>query len=399
MHHDVPRQRALILFPHAVSDPSPDRGDSRHWTGWAALACYAALGVALWWQSIDIAFMVLPVLLRELLTAPRSPRAGSGRGSWAVYLSALLPLALVPFAGTLHPEWLAATRDRALLTAGMAIWAIGSLMVLSTLWSLSQASTSESPWLGDRPPIYPAYLMTLAGLWLCHPTLPFAALLGAWLVPLAIRAHHEVQAARAALPTRDESHQRADALGPRLASLIAARDGLESAEVVSVAAQRAAARPAAAATPSALPGARRADRVPSQELATDRSDAQEQGAGNGAGGSGEQHGGGNGAGPQPVHGRSASRSMRRPRIDRIVPGLGRISVTPMVHCSASCTVEVTSGGRRRRHHATDCEVARRCRTIDRLVECGQLEVLHAIKTGALTVDEVHAAHEASRLDA
>lgn len=394
MHNDVPRQRALILFPHTVSDPSPGRGDSRHWTGWAALAGYAALGVALWWQSIDIAFMVLPVLLHELLTALRFPRAGI---SWAAYLSALLPLALVPFAGTLHPEWLAATRDRALLTAGMTVWATGSLMVLSALWGLRQASGGQSRTLTDRPPIYPAYLMTLAGLWLCHPTLPFAALLGAWLLPLAIRAHHEGQAARAALPTPDASHQRADALVPRLASLIAARDGFESAGAATAVAPRASARPAGAANP-AQPGAREADPVTSQEGATDRSDAQKQGAENGAGGSGERHDGANGAGGSaPVPGRSERPTARRPRIDRIVPGLGRISVTPMVHCSSSCTLEVSSGGRRRRSHATNCEVASRGRTIDRLVERGQLDVLRAIKNGVLTVDEVHAAEEAGEL--
>lgn len=373
MQHDAPRPRVLILDPSMVSDPSqgaPRTVDWRQWADWGALGCHAALGIALWWQSAGVGFMVLPVLLHQLLIESTGARAASERAPRGLnYLSSLVPLALLVIAGSIRPEWLATTRNRVLLTAGQAVWATGCVMGFASLRHMYRAASLPGPSLmTERPPIYRAHVLAPVGVWLCHPTLPFAALLAVWLVTLALWDHHETQATRATVQELGEWHSQVDALGAHLASLTAVPEAAGGEESVERANSLASAAPARAPAPSAGPDAPEATPAARQRLVTDRNHV-------------------------------GHRRMRRPRIDRIIPGLGRITVTPMVRCSPSCTLEVTSGGRRRRRHATGCEVARRSQTVDRLVERGQLEILRAIKTGALTIDEVHAREVASRQSA
>jgi len=398
MKHHAPRQRVLILHPSMVSDPSQGGSrtvDWRQWTDWVALGCYAALGIALWWHSAGIGLMVLPIILHQLLIESTGARAASERGSRALsHLSSLVPLALLVIAGNMRPEWLVTTRDRALLTAGQAVWATGCVLGFASLKRMYRAASLQDPSLiTERPAIYHAYALTLAGLWLCHPTLPFAALLAVWLVTLALWNRHEAQATRATAQELGAWRSQVDALGARLASLTVVpggtgrEDGSRAASPLLL--------PARASQPvvPAGPDAQGATPAGQQHLVTDHNHNEQHVCENGHGVLSPQP---NGHGPAQVGSRTPRRRMRRPRIDRIIPGLGRLSVTPMVRCSPSCTLEVTSGGRRRRRHATSCEVARRSQTIDRLVERGQLEILRAIKTGALTLDEVHAREVGSR---
>jgi len=373
MQHHPPRPRVLILDPSMVSDPSqgaPWTADWRQWTDWAALGGHAVLGIALWWQSAGVGIMLLPVLLHQLLVESTGARAASERGFRALnQLHSLAPLALLVIAASIRPDWLVTTGDPALLTAGQAVWATGCVLGFASLWRLYRAARLQgASFIAERHPIYRAHLFTLAGLWLCHATLPFAALLALWLVTLALWDHYEAQAARATVQELGEWHKRVDALGARLATLTAVPEAARREESAEGATSLASPAPASVPAPTVGPDAEEATPAGRPQQVTDS----------------KHH---------------ANQRMRRPRIDRIIPGLGRITVTPMVRCSPSCTFEVTSGGRRRRRHAAGCEVARRSQTIDRLVERGQLELLRAIKTGTLTIDEVHAREVGARQSA
>jgi protein-S-isoprenylcysteine O-methyltransferase Ste14 len=68
------------------------------------------------------------------------------------------------------------------------------------------------------------YLLINAGLWLRHPSLPFAVVLLAWLTLLLLRIRAEERVLTAAFPEYAAYRRRVGAFGPKLASLLRTRE-------------------------------------------------------------------------------------------------------------------------------------------------------------------------------
>ncbi len=220
--------------------PEPDTVRTHHWSDWAGLAAFTGLAVLLWRRSPEFGLAVLPVLCYELLVAVsfvlRGPatRRASGLVPRAVaYAHSFLPMVFLELAGRFHPEWLAATENPVLRVAGVGLWLAGAVLGFWPLWHLRRAFSIEpearilvtsGPYRLARHPIYAMYLLINGGLWLRHPSVPFAVVLLIWLVLLMSRIRAEERVLADAFPEYAAYRRRVGAFGPRPGALLRARE-------------------------------------------------------------------------------------------------------------------------------------------------------------------------------
>jgi protein-S-isoprenylcysteine O-methyltransferase Ste14 len=130
-------------------------------------------------------------------------------------------------------EWLAPTDNALARTAGVAFWLVGACIGFWPLWHLRKAFSIEpearvlvtsGPYRWARHPIYAMYLLINAGLWLRHPTLPFALVLLAWVVLLLLRIRAEEQVLLAAFPEYRIYRERVGAFGPKPRAFLSTRE-------------------------------------------------------------------------------------------------------------------------------------------------------------------------------
>ncbi|MGH7517786.1 MAG: methyltransferase family protein [Gemmatimonadales bacterium] len=211
---------------------------THHWSDWAGLACFTALAGLLWRRSPELGLAVLPALCYELLVAAsfvlRYPPARSARG-WlprtVAYAHSFLPMVFLELAGRFRPEWLAPAGEPALQAAGIGLWLAGAVIGFWPLWHLRRAFSIEpearmlvtsGPYRLARHPIYAMYLLINTGLWLRHPSLPFAVVLVVWFGLLLIRIRAEERVLSDAFPEYAAYRRRVGAFGPRLAGFLRA---------------------------------------------------------------------------------------------------------------------------------------------------------------------------------
>jgi protein-S-isoprenylcysteine O-methyltransferase Ste14 len=204
---------------------------SHHWSDWLGLLAFSALAVSLWRRAPEYGLAVIPALSAELLVAAsfllRVPARRTSVG-WlprvVAYAHTFLPMAFLELASAYRPEWLARTANPALATTGGAVWLFGALLALWPLWQLRRAFSVEpqarelvtsGPYRFARHPIYAAYTFVNAGLWLLHPTLPFATVLLVWFGLLLLRIRYEERVLQTAFPAYADYRARVGALGPR----------------------------------------------------------------------------------------------------------------------------------------------------------------------------------------
>ncbi len=213
---------------------------THHWSDWAGLACFTTLAALLWRRSPELGLAVLPALCYELLVAAsfvlRRPPARTAQG-WmpraVAYTHSFLPMVFLELAGRFRPDWLASAEEPAFRAAGIGLWLAGAVIGFWPLWHLRRAFSIEpqarvlvtsGPYRWARHPIYAMYLLINGGLWLRHPSLPFAVVLLAWLGLLLIRIRAEERVLTEAFPEYAAYRRRVGALGPRLGALLRARE-------------------------------------------------------------------------------------------------------------------------------------------------------------------------------
>lgn len=202
---------------------------TRHWSDWLGTAAFTAIAVGLWRQSPEFGLLILPGLIQELLIAVSflvRGRARSVAPSWTsravAYVNSFLVMVFILFAGRLQPEWLRPTPVEALRSAGAVLWLAAAVLCLWPLWYLRRSFSLEpeartlvtsGPYRLARHPIYTVYLLINAGILLRHLTVPFALVLGAWVILLLIRVRYEEGVLAAAFPEYTEYRRRVRAFG------------------------------------------------------------------------------------------------------------------------------------------------------------------------------------------
>ena len=213
---------------------------THHWSDWAGVACFTALAALLWRRSPEFGIAVLPILCYELVVASsfllRGPPRRTARGVLpraVAYAHSFLPMVFLELTGRFRPEWLAPAADPVAKGVGVALWLIGVSVGFWPLWHLRRAFSIEpearvlvtsGPYRWARHPIYAMYLLINAGLWLRHPSLPFAIVLLGWLGLLLLRVRAEERVLTEAFPEYAAYRRRVGAFGPKPAALLRARE-------------------------------------------------------------------------------------------------------------------------------------------------------------------------------
>jgi protein-S-isoprenylcysteine O-methyltransferase Ste14 len=202
---------------------------TRHWTDWVGTIAFTAIGVGLWRRAPEFGLLILPGIIQELMVAVSflirgRPRAGSsGWGPRAVaYINSFVVMVFILVATRFHREWLRATPQPELRSAGLALWLMGALLSLWPIWYLRRSFSVEpearslvtsGPYRLARHPIYTVYLLINTGILLRHFTLPFAAVLGLWILTLLLRIRYEEGVLASAFPEYPEYRRRVRAFG------------------------------------------------------------------------------------------------------------------------------------------------------------------------------------------
>ncbi len=214
---------------------------TRHWSDWAGTAAFTALAVGLWHQAPEFGLLILPGLLQELLVAVSFLLRGRARLSapgwlprFVAYANSFLIMSFIWLASRIHPEWLQPTPRPGLRSLGAVVWLAGAILSLWPLWHLRRSFSLEpearslvtsGPYGIARHPIYTIYILINLGILLRHLTLPFAAVLTAWLALLLVRMRYEERVLSRAFPEYSEYRRRVGAFGPRLVASSPLRQG------------------------------------------------------------------------------------------------------------------------------------------------------------------------------
>jgi protein-S-isoprenylcysteine O-methyltransferase Ste14 len=123
------------------------------------------------------------------------------------------------------PSLLAMTQSPLMRTAGASLWLFGAVVSFWPIWYMrrsfsiepaARALATEGPYRIARHPIYATQLLEYVGIWMLHPTAPFAAALVGWLVIVRFRIGYEERVLRDEFPEYESYGRRVGAFGPRL---------------------------------------------------------------------------------------------------------------------------------------------------------------------------------------
>jgi protein-S-isoprenylcysteine O-methyltransferase Ste14 len=202
---------------------------SRHWSDWVGTAAFVALAFGLWRQTPEFGLLILPGLLQELLVAVSFLLRGRARvgapsatARLVAYANSFLVMGFILLAARYHREWLRPTPHQGLRQAGAIIWLVGAILSLWPLWHLRRSFSLEpaarvlvtdGPYRLARHPIYAIYILINPGILLRHLTLPFAAVLLAWMGLLLVRVRYEERVLSLAFPEYPDYRRRVRAFG------------------------------------------------------------------------------------------------------------------------------------------------------------------------------------------
>jgi protein-S-isoprenylcysteine O-methyltransferase Ste14 len=202
---------------------------TRRWSDWAGTLAFTALGIGLWRRAPEFGLLILPGILQELLVAISflvRGRPTVGAPSWSArgvaYLNSFVVLLFIWVATQTHREWLTPTPQPSVRLVGAVLWIVGASLSLWPLWCLrrsfsvepeARALVTSGPYRLARHPIYTVYLLINAGILLRHFTLPFAGVVGIWLISLLLRIRYEEGVLSSAFPEYPEYRRRVRAFG------------------------------------------------------------------------------------------------------------------------------------------------------------------------------------------
>jgi protein-S-isoprenylcysteine O-methyltransferase Ste14 len=210
----------------------------RSWTDWVGCSLYVALAVDIAVHSPQIGILLLPSVLHELLVAgsflirrPLCRQAEGWKPRLAAYSGTFLVIGFIRFASTFEPSWVARSEDANLKAVGVAIWLLGTLFGIYSLWYFRYAFSlvpqarvlvTSGPFRIARHPIYLSYLFQYLGILLTHLTIAFGLLLLVWFGIMLIRMRYEESILMEAFPEYSSYRSQVRALYPRLPRVVIA---------------------------------------------------------------------------------------------------------------------------------------------------------------------------------
>jgi protein-S-isoprenylcysteine O-methyltransferase Ste14 len=208
---------------------SPRESRISDWIGFTLFLSFAILALR---QAAATTILLLPTVVYDLFVAvsflirePIRAAVPSVGARLAAHGGTFFMLVCVPLAGRINPDWVAMNQEGPLVAAGWAIWLAGSLFVAYSIWSLRRSFSIEpqarrlvtsGPYAFARHPVYAGYMMQYAGMLMIVRTVPFAALVYAWLLLVRQRIRYEEAVLASAFPEYTEYRLRVGALCPLL---------------------------------------------------------------------------------------------------------------------------------------------------------------------------------------
>lgn len=225
----------------AIAQPALENPRSRSWSDWAGFFFFIAFTIFILKRTPAFGILLLPGLAQELFTAVSfllRRQARQRATNWKARASAYGATFIIPLftaaASEWRPVWLAAGHLRLFNSVGFLVWFGGSLLVLWGLWRLRLSFSIEpqardlvttGPYRIARHPIYLAYVLQYGGMWLAHPSLPFALSLLAWLSLALWRIGYEEEVLLAAFPAYARYRREVGRFGPKIFSRRGERRG------------------------------------------------------------------------------------------------------------------------------------------------------------------------------
>jgi protein-S-isoprenylcysteine O-methyltransferase Ste14 len=204
----------------------------RSWTDWTGCIAVLAFAASIFAGSRELGILLIAPVGYEVTVAftflvrrrPRRTLTGTLPRIAAYGASFLIP-AFVRASLTWAPTFVASTANSQLRAAGVFFWLFGLLLSFWPVWHLRRSFSIEpaarelvtsGPYQLARHPIYASHMLSYAGLWFLHPTLPLAVVLAVWAALVRHRVGYEEQVLAQAFPEYAAYRERVGAFGPRL---------------------------------------------------------------------------------------------------------------------------------------------------------------------------------------
>jgi protein-S-isoprenylcysteine O-methyltransferase Ste14 len=199
---------------------------------WIGCAFFCAFALTLPLTSGKSGLLLLPAMLYEVIVAatflirdqPRRTLPGLGPRVVAYAATFLLPIFLWS-AARWAPAYLATSALPSLRMAGASVWLFGAVIAFWPIWYMRRSFSiepaarelaTEGPYRLARHPIYATQILSYAGIWMMHATVPFTIAGLGWLAILRARVEYEERVLRAEYPEYNLYRLRVGAFGPRL---------------------------------------------------------------------------------------------------------------------------------------------------------------------------------------
>jgi protein-S-isoprenylcysteine O-methyltransferase Ste14 len=210
----------MTAFSHRVRQASA--------TDWIGFSLFGILAIITLSKMPAAGILLLPTFAVEFVVAisflirhPLVASVRTARSRVSAYGGNFLLMLFAQVANDFFPHWLADTELPLLRAAGSGMWLVGSIWIAYALWHLRHAFSIEpearclitsGPYSAARHPIYVGYLVQYLGMWLLHPTLPFALALMGWCALITDRMRHEERVLESVFPEYAEYRQRVGGL-------------------------------------------------------------------------------------------------------------------------------------------------------------------------------------------
>ena len=196
----------------------------------AGFVFFGALAVAFFIRMPRMAFLLLPMLAKELFMAFTfliRERPVAAIGSWparvAAYAGTFLMVGLFHALRTWRPETFTMNEVPQVSALGGISWIAGTLLVLWAIWSLRYAFSIEpqarhvvrsGAYKFVRHPVYAAYTLQYLGIWLIYPSTLLGVGIVVWFAMTLTRMRYEEMVLEQAFPEYESYKRTTGALFP-----------------------------------------------------------------------------------------------------------------------------------------------------------------------------------------
>jgi protein-S-isoprenylcysteine O-methyltransferase Ste14 len=190
----------------------------------AGFVFFAAFSATMFLRMPEMSVLLLPMIGKELFTAftfliRERPQAAVGtfRARFTAYAGTFLLVGFFQAVHTWTPESFTINAVPQIVTLGGMLWLAGTALVGTAIWSLRYAFSIEpearhmvrtGPYKLVRHPVYAAYALQYAGIWLIYPSVVLAVGITIWFGLTLLRMRFEERILTQAFPEY-ESYKRA----------------------------------------------------------------------------------------------------------------------------------------------------------------------------------------------